>query len=117
MNTLWGWHACTEDILHSRSREAGVRNLKKLLEKIYRKAALKLVKRGVQAPPKAEVMDAAPEKQAPGARCVAALPRTCSFPSVAPAFLSGTPRSVCALLPLHIPATVCGRPLNLGSLR
>ncbi len=36
------------------SREAGVRNLKKLLEKIYRKAALKLVKRGVEGPPKAE---------------------------------------------------------------
>lgn len=40
-------------------RESGVRNLKKLLEKIYRKVAFKLVKRqgndaqpgGVQAPP------------------------------------------------------------------
>ena len=31
-----------------------MRNLKKLLEKIYRKAALKLVKRGVEGPSKAE---------------------------------------------------------------
>ena len=42
--------------MHARlmSREAGVRNLKKLLEKIYRKAALALVKRGVEGPPKAD---------------------------------------------------------------
>ncbi len=52
-----------------------MRNLKKLLEKIYRKAALKLVKRGVEAPPK--VVDAAPpEKQSHGALCVAAFPRS-----------------------------------------
>ena len=48
-----------------------MRNLKKLLEKIYRKAALKLVKRGVEGPPpKAEAVDASPEQPADGASCV-----------------------------------------------
>ncbi len=37
-----------------RCREAGVRNLKKQLEKIYRKGALKLVQMGVEPPKPAE---------------------------------------------------------------
>ena len=38
------------DWLYYISREAGVRNLKKHLEKIYRKVAIKMVKRADQAP-------------------------------------------------------------------
>ena len=57
------------ELITEYAREAGVRNLKKLLEKIYRKAALKLVKRGVQgAPPKPEATDAPAEQSVPGAR-------------------------------------------------
>lgn len=55
------------------SREAGVRNLKKLLEKIYRKAALKLVKRGVQGPLKPEASYASPE-QPPHGACWTSVP-------------------------------------------
>lgn len=37
-----------ETLVQDYAREAGVRNLKKLLEKIYRKAAVKLVQQGIQ---------------------------------------------------------------------
>ena len=61
-------------------REAGVRNLKKLLEKIYRKAALKLVKRGVEGPaPKVVASDAAPGQPTQGASFVMTLPPTSSL--------------------------------------
>ncbi|PSC68558.1 Lon protease mitochondrial [Micractinium conductrix] len=52
------------------AREAGVRNLKKQLEKIYRKAALKLVRMGVEvapaAPPQQEAAPAAAAAAAAG---------------------------------------------------
>ena len=40
--------AALEMLVQDYAREAGVRNLKKLLEKIYRKAAVKLVQRGIE---------------------------------------------------------------------
>ena len=48
--------AALETLVQDYAREAGVRNLKKLLEKIYRKAAVKLVQQGIvgtldKAPP------------------------------------------------------------------
>ena len=64
---------CNEVGVFIVSREAGVRNLKKLLEKIYRKAALKLVKRGVDGPPKAAASDASSEQPAHSARCIVIL--------------------------------------------
>ena len=67
------------DTVDPLSREAGVRNLKKLLEKIYRKAALKLVKRGVQGPPKPEIAEPVPDKQS-GACRIAACPPSCGCP-------------------------------------
>ena len=87
--------------LVSMSREAGVRNLKKLLEKIYRKAALKLVKRGVQGPPKAEVVaDAAPDKQSPGARRVAACAWDSRSDSNAQVSLHGITLSMVSYIPI-----------------
>jgi len=44
-------------------REAGVRNLKKHLEKIYRKVALKLVKQGAGPPIAAAAAEANPVSQ------------------------------------------------------
>ena len=47
-------------------REAGVRNLKKLLEKAYRKVALKLVKQGLQGPQAAAAADGSEQQAQPG---------------------------------------------------
>ncbi len=47
-------------------REAGVRNLKKLLEKAYRKVALKLVKQGLQGPQVAAATEGGEQQAQPG---------------------------------------------------
>ena len=47
-------------------REAGVRNLKKLLEKAYRKVALKLVKQGLQGPQAAAAAEGSEQQAQPG---------------------------------------------------
>ena len=54
---------CSDGMLCVLSREAGVRNLKKHLEKIYRKVALKLVKQGAGPPPHAASQEENPVSQ------------------------------------------------------
>ncbi|KAJ1952250.1 ATP-dependent Lon protease pim1, partial [Linderina pennispora] len=54
-------------LIRAYCRESGVRNLKKHIEKIYRKAALKVVESGVAEPAPVEAASAAPAEEKPEA--------------------------------------------------
>ena len=66
MTSLCECNAYQRDMHLFACREAGVRNLKKLLEKAYRKVALKLVKQGLQGPQAAAAAEGSEQQAQPG---------------------------------------------------